>query len=458
MRLTACISTINTSVWKVLSRFRSHPGHHGRSFSASRHTIHTQSLSADGRTRSTGGSVLRFDAMTGTWVVFSSGRRNRPKQTESSDASTTKIPLSELPDIVTDCPFCAGNEHMTPTVLLEHGEMRVVSNKYPAVAPLEDALFQEAGATTTSNASTTTTASGYQHHAHTAFLKNEGALLNNQIPALGFHEVVIESPYHNQHIATSASSSAVMARDLLTVFRDRGLEHRVYEDIEHTVFFKNHGSTAGASLIHPHSQIVSTPVVPVEAQRLQSLALEYFKTHRRSLYEQIIAEELAVHNSTTTNISSSHGSRVVDMTDNFLALVPYASSGPYVINILPRFHASGLAAEDGVDSSDFTSLTDDLLDECAQILRSCLYRLHVHLDDPDFNLVVQTAPVPQRGVQAAVCASAFFRWYIRITPRLGAGAMAGFELGSGLFSNANMPEEDAQELRAVAPPLLPRMM
>ena len=138
------------------------------------------------------------------------------------------------------------------------------------------------------------------------------------------------------------------------------------------------------------------------------------------------------------------------MTENFVALVPFASPGPYVIIILPRFHASGTEEEGGLDSSDFTTLTDDLIDECATILRSCLRRLHILLE-PDFNLVVQTAPVPRRGVQAAVCASTFFRWHIRITPRLGAGAMAGFELGSGFFSNQNMPEEDAETLRSLAP-------
>ena len=366
-------------------------------------------------------SLLRFDMMTGTWVVYSSGRHNRPHQT---DSTPTKICLHELPKILDNCPFCAGNEHMTPKAMLVTNGLRVVPNKYPAVAPLK---VEE------------------KHQHHMPFLINDGILTNNQVPAVGFHEVVIESPYHNEHIATSPDNS--MARDLLTAFRNRGLEHRQYADIEHTVFFKNHGSTAGASLVHPHSQIVSTPVVPVEAERLQSLALQYFKTHRTNLYERILSEELTLHES-----HQGH-SRVVETTENFIALVPFASPGPYVIVILPRFHSTGLPEEDGVDASDFTTLTDDLLDECATILRNCLRRLHLLLE-PDFNLVVQTAPVPQRGVQAAVCASAFFRFHIRITPRLGAGAMAGFELGSGFFSNSHMPEEDAEILRNVDSSLL----
>ena len=358
--------------------------------------------------------------MTGTWVVYSSGRSNRPHQTNSMPS---KIHLSDLPRTLKDCPFCAGNEHMTPKTLMEFHDgtkMRVVANKYPAVTPLQ--------------------VENKHHHRQMPSLIHDGILTNNQVPAVGFHEVVIESPYHNDHMAIHKDNH-IMAKDLLKAFRQRGLEHRQYDDIEHTVFFKNHGSTAGASLVHPHSQIVSTPVVPVEAERLQTLALDYFKTHRCSLYERIVAEEL------------ENESRIVDKTENFVALVPFASPGPYVIIILPRFQASkaGGDSHHHVDSSDFTTLTDDLLEECATILQSCLRRLYVVLDEPDFNLVVQTAPVPQRGVQAAAQASAFFRWHIRITPRLGAGAMAGFELGSGFFSNSHMPEDDAAQLRAISP-------
>jgi UDPglucose--hexose-1-phosphate uridylyltransferase len=234
-----------------------------------------------------------------------------------------------------------------------------------------------------------------------------------------------------------------MARDLLTAFRDRGRAHRDYQEIEHSVFFKNHGSTAGASLVHPHSQIVSTPVVPVEAQRLQALELGYFRRNRTSLYKQLVQEELALYH------KNMEKSRVVDITENFVAVVPYASPGPYVLTILPRFDLE--SSSFGMDSSDFCAMTDDVLDECAFILHSCLKRLHVHLHEPCFNLVVQTAPVPKRGVQASLNASAYFRWHIRITPRLGAGAMAGFELGSGFFSNSHMPEDDAAELRAAFP-------
>lgn len=373
--------------------------------------------------RPSAASVLRLDEMTGTWVVFAPNRSDRPQQTSGS-SYLRNTAVADLPSKVDSCPFCIGNEHLTPDTLLRVGDVRVVPNKYPAVSP------------PVINDMTRSRICGN----HAPF--TDQVLLNNQVDAMGYHEVVIESPHHNAHIASSEGHDH--ARDLLTAFRDRGRAHREVEGfpIEHTVWFKNHGATAGASLVHPHSQIISTPVVPVEAKRLQTLAMDFFVKNRCSLYERICGEEMALYN-------NEGESRVVDLSENFLAVIPYASPGPYTIVILPQYGSKGRENNGGVDCSDFTTTTDDLIDECACLLKSCMVRLNTLLHEPCFNFVIQSAPVPGRGVQAALQASSLFRWHIRITPRLGAGAMAGFELGSGFFSNSHMPEQDASELRAI---------
>eukprot|EP00471_Norrisiella_sphaerica_P009886 CAMPEP_0184502750 /NCGR_PEP_ID=MMETSP0113_2-20130426/51144_1 /TAXON_ID=91329 /ORGANISM="Norrisiella sphaerica, Strain BC52" /LENGTH=185 /DNA_ID=CAMNT_0026892067 /DNA_START=206 /DNA_END=763 /DNA_ORIENTATION=- len=143
------------------------------------------------------------------------------------------------------------------------------------------------------------------------------------------------------------------------------------------------------------------------------------------------------------NVSGEGGnvvsSRLVDVTESFAAFVPFAAISPFYLRIVPRF-----------ESAHFhTGLTDELVPQLAMILRRCLQRLHVALDEPDFNLVVRSAPLPDRGTQRAFNSEATFRWHVTIFPRLGAGAMAGFEFGSGIFSNANLPEDDAATLRAV---------
>lgn len=126
----------------------------------------------------------------------------------------------------------------------------------------------------------------------------------------------------------------------------------------------------------------------MEAQRLQSLALGYFRRNRTSLYKQLVQEEITLYHE---NMGKS---RVVDITENFIVVVPYASPGPYVLTILPRFD---LESRSGMDSSDFCVMTDNGLGECAFMLHSCLKRLHLHLDEPCFNLVVQMVPVPSEA-------------------------------------------------------------
>ena len=412
------------------------------------------------------GSVLRFDEMTGTWVVFAAGRSNRPRQTKSNDAIQL---LEDLPPIVHDCPFCQGNEHMTPDVLFTRGSMRVVHNKYPAVDPMHRHPPHPSRGppppTPPPHRAVRSPMLQRRRSNNMADIATTAAEIHYETPAVGFHEVVIESPFHNAHIATSPD--VTHALDLLVCFRERGRAHRAQyaeDGVEHTVYFKNHGATAGASLVHPHAQIVSTPVVPVEAQRLQSLALAYFQKHNVSLYERIVEEEIHPHhhhppppfmedvNSNPEDYgfgSAQNSSRMVDASPHFVSMVPFAGPGPYVITILPRFGAELMP---DVDCSDFTSTSDALLEECADILRKALQRLQLLLHEPCFNLVVQSAPVGDRGVQAAFRAATYFRWHIRITPRLGAGAMAGFELGSGFFSNSHLPEQDAAELRAVSLP------
>ena len=171
--------------------------------------------------------------------------------------------------------------------------------------------------------------------------------------------------------------------------------------------------------------------------------MEYYQTKKRCLYERIIDSEVF------TYLNDDCSSRVIDLSENFVSMVPYASPGPYVVNILPLFGPESSLTTEGVDCSDFTTTTDELIDECALMLKKSILRLQILLDEPCFNLVVQSAPVKNRARQAAFNSSAFFRWHIRITPRLGEGALGGFELGSGFFSNSHMPEDDAAALRGV---------
>ena len=359
-------------------------------------------------------STLRKNVLTGNWTIFASGRSNRPKQT----ASSKKTCQADHPSHLTTCPFCTGNESKTPPELLRINDtstgdwsLRVIPNAFPAVTtptPEWQQQWQEQGDSS---------------------IKITGKV-NEIRDAIGFHEVVVETPKHNNILAEQ--DTAYMQRIVLA-WRTRGRALIKSEpSLESILYFKNNGSVAGASLIHPHSQIVALPLVPRDMEGRHRAHLEYWRDNGKSVWDASLEEELQ----TRTEHPNDH--RIIDENDLFLSFVPFAAISPYHVYVVPKFQKAHFEE------------TDDLeLDALSDILSKTLKRQHVLLDEPDYNLILRSAPLRKRGIQSAFDADVFTRWHVVITPRLGAGAMAGFELGSGMFSNGNRPESDAQDLREV---------
>ena len=353
-------------------------------------------------------SALRKSIITGNWVVFAKGRSHRPKQTKHGGK---RQKVSQQDVFVADCPFCAGNEHRTPTSLLEYPSpdgkswsLRVVPNAFPAVGQHDQSMemFEE--------------------------LRRKGHSVHVEVPATGHHEVVIECPDHNACTALAPKENLVQ---VLRAWHSRGMSLRDQDPtMQHLMYFKNNGSVAGASLLHPHSQIVGLPVVPRDVQNQQYINLRYFEENGESAYFRTLEEELAIK-------ARGGAHRIVEETPDFVAYVPFAAPSPFNIWIMPRF-----------DGAHFEEVPERQLEACGEVLWNSLRRLHFALDEPDWNLVLHSAPLHGRFRQQAFDANIFFRWHVVVTPRLGAGAMAGFELGSGIFSNGNMPEDDAALLRA----------
>jgi UDPglucose--hexose-1-phosphate uridylyltransferase len=192
------------------------------------------------------------------------------------------------------------------------------------------------------------------------------------------------------------------------------------------ILFKNHGKAAGASLAHPHSQIIATPLIPSEVQtRLQSSEAHY-KEHNSCLLCDLIAEELRV------------GERVIEEANGYVVIAPYASRFPFEMRITPRVHAH-----------DFTTLSKDGRQGLAQLLQRTLARLKSLLNDPPYNIILQTTPNPVLMEEPTAMATLadYYHWHIEIIPRL--TTLAGFEWGSGAFINSTPPEVAAHYLRDI---------
>ena len=325
---------------------------------------------------------LRQNLATREWVIIASERARRPN---AYAETPNRIRTHERSEHDLTCPFCPGNEELDlevcRTPLVGPWATRVVRNKYPALA-LDGPLTR-------------------------AFNGVE-----RRITGIGYHEVLVEHPFHNATIALMTDEEV---RALLEMSLQRGREIGADPRIEQIVFFKNHGERAGASLPHAHSQIIGLPIVPGDIRHRIEEARRFFDDTGRCVFCAMLEDEL------------TSGERLIAMNDYYVAFMLYASSSPFHIWIMPRQH-----------HASFLHIEPTSLMHLAPLLRDVLFRLYTHLNDPDYNMIIRSTPTkePENG---------YFHWYIALVPRL--SRSAGFELGSGVWINPSIPEQCAEYLR-----------
>src|SRR5574340_550089 len=238
---------------------------------------------------------LRKDPIVGRWVIISTERGKRPSEFESYQA----------PSKAGFCPFCPGNESKTPNEVLAYRKnggianspgwhIRVVPNKYPALKVEGD-------------------------------LNREGDGVYDKMNGVGAHEVIIESPDHKD---TLSKMTPGQFEEVLWAYRDRIIDLKKDMRLRYILIFKNHGEAAGASLEHTHSQLIALPVVPIYVREEVEGAKTYYNFKERCIFCDIIRQEAA------------SGARVIQETDHFLVLSPYAPRFPFETWIMPKQHES----------------------------------------------------------------------------------------------------------------------
>ncbi len=330
-------------------------------------------------------SELRFDPIRRRWTIIATERRLRPHEFAAPRHA-------ELADVGA-CPFEHGSEAATPPQIAsvpsgDGWQVRVVPNKYPAVS-------------------------------HEGPLSTERSGLFRRLSGVGSHEVIVETPDHSRAMAdmTTDEIAAVMR-----VWRGRLLHLANDRRIAYVLLFKNHGREAGASLAHPHSQLLATSVVPEFVKDELASARAHFRRRRRCIFCDMLEREL------------QGGERIVSELDGFVALSPWAALFPFETWLLPRVHGH-----------DFGASSDATLRHLAVALRDLLRRLRDVLSDPAFNLILHTAPLPRGASRRADTTAHAYHWHLELIPRI--SHIAGFEWGSGYAINHETPEEAARYLR-----------
>jgi UDPglucose--hexose-1-phosphate uridylyltransferase len=186
--------------------------------------------------------------------------------------------------------------------------------------------------------------------------------------------------------------------------------------------FKNHGKEAGATLGHPHSQLIATPVTPINLKEKLVGAMQYYAFKERCVYEDILRQEVR------------EGTRLVYENSGFVAFCPFAARFPFEVTILPRRQ-----------SAYFNEIHADEIPLLADALKVVLLKLAKALNEPQYNFIISTAPARYAHPGYWQTIEHDFRWHVEILPRL--TLIAGFEVGTGFYINTTPPEEAAKYLR-----------
>ncbi len=338
---------------------------------------------------------IRIDQLTGGRVLITPGRAERPEQFGAEPWH---------PDGQDNCPFCEGQEAETPPEVAADRpdgsapdgpgwRTRAFENLYPALVP-ESGDGDGSGPTAAFASSADPLLASSRRSEPDMFASR---------PAVGRHEVVVNSPRHVSSLTELDEGELSVA---LAGWRERMLAN---DDQPYVQLILNQGPDSGASIEHSHAQVGAAPFVPAAVARERERFNSYReRTAGASLLGEVLREEIR------------RGDRLVAIDDEVALICPWASRFPYEMRLIPRREAPSFERSgDG-----------------ASMLHRALAALDSLIDGtPQLNLWVKTAP---RGVE-------HFHWHLDLAPRL--EPSSAFEMATGVDINVVAPETAAAKLR-----------
>ncbi len=335
---------------------------------------------------------LRKDYLLNRWVVIATERSRRPTDFVKQKAEPAQTSV---------CPLCVGNEHMTPPAIMlylkqneeikkdkdhdglrsKNWMVRVIPNLYPAFAPPKEQANQ------------------------LQIMKSE-----NFGHAVGHHEVLVESPNHNED---PADAELPQLKHLINAYIDRLRELAAKPYVQYVSIFRNYGREAGASLSHAHSQIIAMPIVPRIVEEEMAASKAFYDQHQKCVFCDIIEKE-------------TKSPRLILDNAHFVVFAPYASVHPLEFWVLPKKHAVNIL-----------NLTNPEIKAFAETLKTSLKALKDLVNDPPYNY----------GFHLSINREAenYYHWHVEVYPQL--SIWAGFEKNTGMYINTVTPETSAKELK-----------
>ena len=332
-------------------------------------------------------SELRMDIVSKDWVIIATGRSKRPETFKKEKHERGETPKK-------DCPFCQIRSQEKPILVYQKGKKVppdkklpkdwttiVIPNKFPAFLTSDNLNERFKGP------------------------------LYQVMDAVGFHEVVITKDHKKQ----IADFTRQQVKEIFDAYQERYLDMMNERFVNYISIFHNHGPTAGASIAHPHSQIVTTPLIDTDLRSALSNAQSYFENHKNCVYCQMNKWEKEVNE------------RIVFENDDFLAICPFASKTAFQVIISPKKHLPY-----------FERITEKEKEGLAEAFQVVIRKIHKGLNDPDYNFYLHTAPCDGGNHD-------YYHWHWTILPKT--SIWAGFEIGTRMEISVIEPEKAAEYLK-----------
>lgn len=331
-------------------------------------------------------SELRFDLVSRDWVVIATGRAKRPKNFKKEKKEKDGISVE-------DCPFCHVSAQEKPTLIFSKGKkvstekvptnwtVLSLPNKYPAFIPYPK--LEE---------------------------KKEGPFYK-KMNAVGFHEVVVTKNHHK----SLGQFGVKEVKEVFDVYQERYQSLMNEKFVNYISIFHNHGKEAGASIYHPHSQIITTPLIDIDLEKALSNSQGYYKKTKRCIYCEMNNWELKAKK------------RIIFENKYFLAFCPFASKSAFQVIVSPKIHLAY-----------FEQTEDKVRWQLAEAFQAALSKLYKGLSDPAYNFYLHTAPCDGEDYS-------YYHWHWTIRPKT--STWAGFEIGTRMEISTIEPEKAAAYLR-----------
>lgn len=328
-------------------------------------------------------SELRRDLVSGTWVAFASRRKFRP------DARPDAPKVSESQDDPKDCPFCKenfnGDGQEQDTLLYTDAQgnwtIRVFPNKFPIFSSESGDLNK----------------------------RDQGPF--EVMDSVGYHEVLVAVDHRKNFPDLELPQIA----QVFDAYQERYLSLMNKRNVKYISIFKNYGKSAGASIVHPHSQIVAMPIIDPDVARSLHGSAKYYQTHRECVHCTMLEWE------------KESGERVIFENEDFIVFCPFVSRVSFEVRVYPKRHFSY-----------FERITAEQKLQLAEAIKHALGKLKHNLHDPDYNMFLHTAPCDGQSYD-------HYHWHFEIFPKT--SIWAGLELSTGIEVCSVLPEEAAEMLR-----------